>query len=286
MAEADPEHGHRLDQLPRALHRVFHGSRVAGAVGEEHAVRLHGQDLAGGRRRGDDGDVEAEVDEAAEDVPLGAEVVGHALEAVPRPGALHLGERLVVGRGPLVGLGAGDHARQVPPVGGGGALGLGHEGRGVAVLGAQHESERALLADGLRELAGVHAVDGDDPVTVEPVLEGLGGAVVRRHRGELLHDEGLRPAPGGLHVLVGDAVVADERIGHHDPLARVGGVREDLLVAGHGRVEDEVTADLTARADGTALDDQSVLQREPGTRSVLFHTHDVLERPLWAACTI
>ena len=49
-----------------------------------------------------------------------------------------------------------------------------------------------------------------------------------------------------------DAVVADVRVGHGHDLARVRGVGQNLLVAGHRRVEDDFAADFRARAERAA----------------------------------
>ena len=49
-----------------------------------------------------------------------------------------------------------------------------------------------------------------------------------------------------------EAVVADERVGHADELAPVGGIGEDLLVASHRGVEDHLAVGLAARAQRLA----------------------------------
>ena len=59
----------------------------------------------------------------------------------------------------------------------------------------------------------------------------------------LAHDHPASVDAVGLHRLRGDAVVPDQRIGEGDDLARVGGVGDRLLVAGHGGVEDHLPGD-------------------------------------------
>ena len=49
----------------------------------------------------------------------------------------------------------------------------------------------------------------------------------------------------GLEILVRDAVVADQGIGHHDNLFGIGGIRDDLLIADDRGVEDDF-ADFAA----------------------------------------
>ena len=86
VAEADAEGRHLLVQQ-RADHRhgVFAGRRrVAGAVGQEHAVGLHRQDLVGGGGGGHDGDLAAGLGQQAQDVALHAVIDGDDL-AGPSP---------------------------------------------------------------------------------------------------------------------------------------------------------------------------------------------------------
>ena len=70
--------------------------------------------------------------------------------------------------------------------------------------------------------------------------------------------------PAALDVLGVDAVVADQRVGHRDDLAAVGGIGEDLLVAGHGGVEADLAVDLSLGAEGLAGVDRAVFQGELG----------------------
>ena len=58
------------------------------------------------------------------------------------------------------------------------------------------------------------------------------------------------------------AVVADQRVGHHDDLAGVRGIGRDLLVAGLRGVDDEVAARGDRGAERDAREDRAVLERE------------------------
>ena len=55
----------------------------------------------------------------------------------------------------------------------------------------------------------------------------------------------------GFVILVCNAVIADERIGHHENLARVGRVGDDLLVTHDRRVENDLAdpADVGSESD-------------------------------------
>ena len=70
--------------------------------------------------------------------------------------------------------------------------------------------------------------------------------------------------PGALRlVVIGVApMVADQRIGHDDDLAGVRGVGADLLVAGLGRVDDEIAAVGHGCPEGDAMEDRAVLERQ------------------------
>ena len=72
-------------------------------------------------------------------------------------------------------------------------------------------------------------------------------------RRRLLDDEAVGPRPARLDVLVVDAVVADHRVGHADDLPPVGGIGEDLLVPGHGGVEDDLARRSRRGAERLAL---------------------------------
>ena len=60
----------------------------------------------------------------------------------------------------------------------------------------------------------------------------------------------------GLHVLVSDAVIADERVGETDKLAAVGRIREDFLVSGH------------ARAVAVACGKHTLVYKKRGTKKI------------------
>ncbi len=60
------------------------------------------------------------------------------------------------------------------------------------------------------------------------------------------------------------AVIADLRVGENDDLPGVGGIREDLLIAGEGGVENNFTAAFRGRTKGPAFEDRSVFQGQDG----------------------
>ena len=79
----------------------------------------------------------------------------------------------------------------------------------------------------------------------------------RRRRGscstrrlQFADDEPGQVRLAALDVLGVDAVVADLRVGHRDDLAAVARIGQDLLVAGHARVEADLAVDLAVGAEG------------------------------------
>ena len=65
-----------------------------------------------------------------------------------------------------------------------------------------------------------------------------------------------------LEVVVIDPVVADQRVGQENDLASVAGVGQDLLVAGHAGIEDNLADGNATRAKGTTLVYGSVAQKQ------------------------
>ena len=110
--------------------------------------------------------------------------------------------------------------------------------------------------------AGVDLADADDPGLDEIAVQLARGAPGGRRQRHLAHDEARDLRARRLDVLAVDAVVPDVRVGHRDDLARVGGIGQDLLVAGQRRVEDDLARCLALPAEGSALEDPPVLERQ------------------------
>ena len=52
------------------------------------------------------------------------------------------------------------------------------------------------------------------------------------------------------------------RVGQRDQLARIGGIGEDLLIAGHGGIEDHLANGFTGGTHGVAVKNAAVLERK------------------------
>src|SRR5207249_8689927 len=79
-------------------------------------------------------------------------------------------------------------------------------------------------------------------------------------RARLSDDESGRLDRLGLYRLRIDAVVADERIRHHQDLAAVRGIGEGFRVARHVRVEYELAENPPSRPEKRSPDGRSVLE--------------------------
>ena len=80
--------------------------------------------------------------------------------------------------------------------------------------------------------------------------------------GALLGVDDGGPGLFGLVVLGRAAGVADVRVGQRDQLPGVGGIGDDLLVAGHGGVEHHFAGAAAGGAYGDALEYSAVFERE------------------------
>ena len=77
MAEADAENRRLAQQSANRANRVLQRLRIAGTVGEKHAVGLAGQHFFGRGRAGQDRHAAAHVEQMPGDVPLHAVIQGH-----------------------------------------------------------------------------------------------------------------------------------------------------------------------------------------------------------------
>ena len=140
-----------------------------------------------------------------------------------------------------------------------------------------HRVGHALLADERGQRAGVDAGDGDDAARLQPVVEVLASAPARwLGDGSAQHAaaHASRSEARALQILVVGADIADMREGEGDDLPGIRRVGQDLLIAGHRRVE----ADLADRDAGStcafALGHGAVGEHEEGGRRLLSPARD------------
>ena len=94
--------------------------------------------------------------------------------------------------------------------------------------------------------------------------ERLAGAPVARHLAEFADDKAADVRLARFGVLGVDAVVADLRVGHGDDLAAVGGIGEDLLIAGHRGVETDFPGGGSGGSERGSFETASVFKGENG----------------------
>ena len=131
-----------------------------------------------------------------------------------------------------------------------------------------HGVGHALLADQAGESPGVDAGKPDDAARLQPLVEMAAGAEIGRAGDGGMQDDAARAGRGGqidgLDVLVIRADVADVRKRERDDLTRIGGIGEDLLVAGHCGVEADLADRMAGGAETCAFQYGAVRQHQEG----------------------
>ena len=116
---------------------------------------------------------------------------------------------------------------------------------------AAHDPGRSQYAG---QRPGVDTGNRDHPVVRQVIAEGPVGAPVAGHGRRVAHDKAGHLGSPRLGILRRHAVVADLRRRHGDDLSGVGRIGQDLLIAGHARVEHDLTAsDATGASRGPAI---------------------------------
>ena len=266
VAETDAEqrHVHR-HQLTNRLNGVITGLGVPGAVAQEHTVGLQREHFGDRGLRRHDGDAAAVIDEQPQDVLFDAVIIGDHVarevgifpvarrrQSVPNgPAALGPAERLGGARLPCQ-----VHALQARK-----ALGR-RQGRLLVELDPGHQAAilGALFAQDAGQAARVDVADGHDALTDQIVAQVLAAPPVTGQRRQVPHDQAGGLDAGRFFVLDIGSGIADVRIGQGDQLPQIGGVRQDLLIAGHRGIEHHLADALPVGADGTAPKDRPVFQ--------------------------
>ncbi|ENN87868.1 hypothetical protein RHSP_48471 [Rhizobium freirei PRF 81] len=133
-----------------------------------------------------------------------------------------------------------------------------------------HAVRHAVLADPGGEGTGVDAAEADDAARLKPLVEVLGGPVVRRIGDVGLEDDADRAVAGSrrqvFDVFLVRADIADVREGEGDDLAEIGWIGQNLLISRQRGVEADFGLDLTGRADTLAFDDCAIGENEKSSR--------------------
>jgi hypothetical protein len=136
-----------------------------------------------------------------------------------------------------------------------------------------HRIRHALGADQRGESAGVDAGQADDAARLQPLVEMLGGAVVRGigDRGAQDHAACARRCRHvhRLDVFIVGADIADVREGEGDELPGIGRIGEDFLIAGHRGVEADLADGVAFRAEAKTFQHGTVGKHEERGRFVI-----------------
>ena len=266
VADANAEHRQAvLQQALDSRHSIGRRRRrIAGAVGEEDAVRLVSQDFIGAGGGRDHGDAAAGGGEAAQDVALGAIVHRYHMVTGPRLAAVARAQ----GPGclvPGVGLAAGHvrdqvHALKAGPGGGGGGQAIDIDIASASV--DQRAVGSAAVADAPCQPARVDAGDGGQAVRAEPVVERARRPPARGCGDGLAQNASPDRRRRRLDVFGVGADVTDVGEGEGDDLAGVGGIGEDFLIAGHRGIEADLAHRLADGPGAPAPEYRSVGQHE------------------------
>ena len=247
MAEADAEDRHvGLQQLLEVCHDLNVLRRIAGAVGQHHAVVLADNLLRLGVRR-NNGDFAAALAQFALNVVLYAVIEqGNAVLGLTVSG---INDILVAGYGlNRILYNVSLHFRNGLLI-------------RLEALGVNNTVHNAFAAQLAGQSAGIDAGKANDLLCLEVLVERYLAAPVGRVFAHLAHDKAGNPALAGLVVVKVDAVVADERVRHGNDLTVVGRVGQNLLIACHAGVEYDLTDALSFVADCGTLEQSAVRQQ-------------------------
>ena len=175
---------------------------------------------------------------------------------------------------PVIGLGAGYvlheiHAEQAGP-----RLRFGLQRADIehAVrIVADDAFGRAAEPDTPRQLPCVDTGNADQVAARQPVVQRPGRAEIGRLGDRFAQNEAARRHRRGLDVFLVGADIADMREGESDDLTGIGGIRQDLLIAGHRCVEADFPDGRACRADAMAVIDRAVLQNQYRRRRLFRH---------------
>ena len=135
----------------------------------------------------------------------------------------------------------------------------------------------AALAEFPGQRTGVDPRDGRDAFPAEPFVQALFRIPVTVFLAVVGHDQAVGIdmiafemlfQPVLLPAMGRDAVIADERKGGDQDLARIGGVGKAFRIAGHRRVENYLPRRASGKTEGFSFEAGAVFQNQ-----VRFHMH-------------
>ena len=137
---------------------------------------------------------------------------------------------------------------------------------GVQVLGGDGRLLCAMVAQVHGQRASIDALDGNDTVFLQELRQALLGRPVAWLVAHVVHDKAAQVQDVSLHDRRIDTVVAYLRISQRDNLASVTWIGDNLLVARHGRVENNLAEGLSTRTAAPPLEGCSVFENKQRAR--------------------
>ena len=136
----------------------------------------------------------------------------------------------------------------------------------IQVLGGDGRLLCAMVAQMHGQGAGIDALDGNDAVFLQKLWQALLGCPVAWLVAHVVDDKTTQVQDVSLHDRRIDAVVAYLRIGQRDNLAGVTWIGNNLLVAGHRRVKNNLAEGLSASTTAPPLEGCSVFENKQRAR--------------------
>jgi hypothetical protein len=124
----------------------------------------------------------------------------------------------------------------------------------------------AIFTDKSGKRSRVEPAKADDAAILEPCVEIALRPVVRRPRNGCVDDDppraNMRCALVRFHILIIDPGIADVGKGEGDNLAAIGRICEDLLIAGHRRIETDFAHSRALGAEAEAFEHHAIGQNK------------------------
>ena len=222
MPQTDAEHG---DLPPQYLQRFDHFRyvfRISGSVGDEHTIGLQRQDLLRRGIKRHDGNVAFMLVEHPYDIPLHAAVDGR--HVIPGIGGAAV-PAFFAAAAPDGIMGHRRSPDNVQPY-------------FQRCIGVRKKTPAGTqIPDAAYQLSRIHSRDPRHAGILQQLLQGLHGTEVGRIPVEIPDDKRIGSDDAAFKILLRDAVVTHERIGHNDGLVGIGRIGQDLLISCHGRIE-------------------------------------------------
>ena len=262
VSQTDTEQGDFSHQSGDIVLSIGHRIRVARTVRQENAIRLEAQDFCRRRVGRHNPHPTARLNQMAQDVELHAKIVGDHREArlgrMSRPLLAIAALQLPVALGPVVRLATGHLFDQITPDQVWGGLRFFHQTLGIEVTGRDHALLGAAIANAADERTGINTLNAHDVM-----LAHIGGQTLLRPpvAGPLpvfLDHKAFHKGLAGFDIFGIDPDIADLGIGHGNDLTLIGGIGENLLIAGQRGVEDDLADRFSLSAESAPLEDRPI----------------------------